>query len=97
MELSARDIDVLKEFFGKERLWRVTISASFARGLLGVSRDVDMIMEFNYPSDFGVTLASMKFALKGILKMVIDIETVNGVARSLAVYINSGRVLIFEE
>ncbi|MEJ0034034.1 MAG: hypothetical protein WDO15_28545 [Bacteroidota bacterium] len=97
MDFSGHDIDVLHAFFGKERLRRVTIRASFARGMLAVSRDVDMVMELNYPPDFGTALASVKFALKGILKLKIDIETVNGVARGLSVFINGGRVLIFEE
>jgi predicted nucleotidyltransferase len=97
MEFSGHDIDVLHAFFGRERLKRVTITASFARGVLAISRDVDMIMEFNYPPDFGLALASLKFALKGIVKLRIDIETVAGVARCLSVFINSGRVLIFEE
>jgi predicted nucleotidyltransferase len=97
MELSGHDIDVLRAFFGQERLKRVTITASFARGMLSVSRDVDMIIELNYPADLGPVLASMKFALRGILKLKVDAETVNGVARCLSVFLNNGRVLIFEE
>jgi predicted nucleotidyltransferase len=97
MELSGHDIDILRAFFGRERLRRVTINVSFARGLLSVSRDVDMIMELNYPSNFGATLASMKFALRGILKLKIEIETTNGVQRCLSAFMNNGRVLIFEE
>ncbi len=97
MEFSGRDIDLLHAFFGNERLKRVTIRASFSRGMLSVSRDVDVVMELEYPTGFGPVLASMKFALKGILKLKIDVETVNGVARCLSVFMNSGRVLIFEE
>ena len=97
MEFSGHDIDLLHAFFGGERLKRLTIRASFTRGMLAVSRDVDMIMEFNYPPDFGAALASMKFALKGTLKLKIDAETSNGVVRCLSVYLNSGRALIFEE
>ena len=80
-----------------ERLKKVVIKASFARGMFAVSRDVDMVMELNYPTDFGPVLASIKFALKGILKLKIDVETMNGVQRCLAVFINNRRVLIFEE
>lgn len=97
MEFSGQDIDVLNAFFGKEALKRITIRASFARGMLAISRDVDMVMELNYPPDFGTALASIKFALKGILKLKIDIETVNGVARCLSIFINDRRMLIFEE
>jgi len=97
MELSGYDISVLQEFLGKERLKRVTIRGSFARGMLAISRDVDMVVELNYPPDFGASLASIKFALKGIFKLRIDIETINGVQRCLSIFINSGRVLIFEE
>jgi len=97
MELSGRDIDVLSEFFGTERLQKLTIRGSFARGYLAISRDIEMIMEFYYPPDFGSVLAAMKFALKGILKLKIDIVTINGVEKSLSVFLNNSRVLIFEE
>lgn len=96
MEFSSHDIDLLHAFFGGEHLKRLTISASFSRGMLAVSRNVEVIMEFHYPPDFGATLASMKFALKGILKLKIEAETTSGVGRCLSVYLNSGRVLIFE-
>jgi predicted nucleotidyltransferase len=97
MEFSSLDIDLLRSFFGNERLKRVTITASFARGMLAVSRDVDMILELNYPPDIGPTLAAIKFALKGILKLKIDIETANGVNRCLSLFMNGRRLLIFEE
>jgi predicted nucleotidyltransferase len=97
MEFSSHDIDLLHSFFGKDRLRRVTITASFARGMLAISRDVDMIIELNYPPDFGTALASIKFALRGILKLKIDIETANGVSRCLSVFMNNRRMLIFEE
>ncbi|HEX8061297.1 MAG TPA: hypothetical protein VF473_10200 [Cyclobacteriaceae bacterium] len=97
VEFSGNDIELLQAFLGRERLKRLTIRASFARGMLAVSRDVDMIMEFNYPPDLGAALASMKFALKGILKLKIDVETSSGVGKCLSVFINGGRVLIFEE
>src|ERR1700750_3429106 len=97
MEFSSHDIDVLQSFFGKEQLKRITIQASFSRGMLSLSRDVDMIMELNSQPDFGTALASIKFALKGILKLKIDIETINGVARCLSVFMNGRRMLIFEE
>jgi predicted nucleotidyltransferase len=97
MELSGHDIDLLREFFGKDRLKLLTINISFSRGYLAVSRDVDMIIEFYYPSDFGSVLAAMKFAIRGILKLKIDIVTVNGVERSLSVYMKDKRLLIFEE
>jgi predicted nucleotidyltransferase len=97
MDLSGHDIDVLNAFFGTERLKRITITASFSRGVLAVSRDVDMIIELNHPPDFGTALASIRFALKGILKLKIDIETVSGVSRCLSVFINARRTLIFEE
>jgi hypothetical protein len=56
-----------------------------------------MLIELNYPTDFGPMLATLKFALRGILKLRIDIETVNGVSRCLSVFMNAKRVLIFEE
>lgn len=71
MELSGHDITLLHEFFTGDRLKKLTIRGSFSRGCLSVSKDVDMIMEFYYPSDFGSVLAAMKFALKGILKLRI--------------------------
>ena len=97
MDFSGHDIDVLHAFFGNEHLKRVTIRTSFARGMLAASRDVDMVMELNYPPDFGTALASIRFALKGILKVKIDIETVSSVSRCLSVFMNAERVLIFEE
>lgn len=97
MEFSAHEIGVLTEFFGTERLRRITITASFARGYLSVSKDVDMVMEFYYPSNFGAVLAAMKFALRGVLKLRIDIVTASNVERSLSIFINGKRVLIFEE
>lgn len=97
MEFSAHEIGVMNEIFGQQGLKRLTIRASFARGYLAVSEDVDMVMEFYYPSDFGAVLASMKFALKGILKLKIDVVTANDVERSLCIFVNGKRVLIFEE
>ena len=97
MELSGFDIDVLNAFLGKERLKRLTIRFSFARGPLSFSRNTDMIVEMNYPPSFGSALANLKFAMNGILKLRLDIETLNGVKKSLSVFINGQRVLIFEE
>ena len=97
MELSPLDIDMLNEFFGKESLKRITVRGSFARSIVSLSRDADMLFELNYPTSFGPALASMKFALSGILKLRIDIETVTGSQRCLSVLINDRRTLIFEE
>jgi len=97
MELSPLDIDLLNEFFGSEGLKRMTIKGSFAKSILSLTRDVDMLFELNYPASFGPVLASMKFALTGILKLRIDIETVTGTQRCLSVLINERRMLIFEE
>jgi predicted nucleotidyltransferase len=97
MELSPPDIDMLNEFFGKESLKRITIRGSFAKGMLSLSRDVDMLFELDYPAALGPVLASMKFALRGILRLHIDIETVSGVRRCISVFLNERRTLIFEE
>lgn len=65
--------------------------------MLSLTPDVDMTIELNYPRDFGPTLASIKFGIKGILKLRIDVETINGVRKCLSIFMNSNRVLIFEE
>lgn len=66
MELTGDDINVLKEFFGGDKLKRLMIRTSISKG--------EMIM-----------------------KLKIDVVTVNDVRRSLRLYISSSKILIFEK
>lgn len=96
MVLSARDIEVIKDYFVNKPVLKAYLFGSYARNTAVKESDVDILVDLDYSQHIGMGFVTMKLDLEEKLHKKIDLVSSNGISGYILPFINSDKKLIYE-
>src|ERR1700744_5973233 len=96
MQLSAKDIQVIKSYFSGKPVVKAYIFGSYSRNEAENDSDLDILVDLDYSKHIGLGFVQMQDDLQQKLNKKIDLVSSNGVSKYLLPFIEKDKVLIYE-
>ena len=96
MQLSANDIQVVKDYFSGQPVIKAYLFGSYSRNEAGKSSDVDILVDLDYSKHIGLGFVKMQADLQQKLKKKIDLVSSRAVSKYIQPFIEADKVLIYE-
>jgi predicted nucleotidyltransferase len=96
MQLSAKDIQVIKHYFSGKPVVKAYVFGSYSRNEAGNDSDIDILVDLDYSKHIGLGFVQMQDDLQQKLNKKIDLVSSNGVSKYLLPFIEKDKVLIYE-
>lgn len=96
MQLSANDIQIVKDYFQNQPVLKAYLFGSYSRNEANTDSDVDILVDLDYSKHIGLGFVRMQDELQRKLHKNIDLVSSNGVSAHLQPFINNDKVLIYE-
>ena len=97
MQLSANDLQTIKEYFKAQPVLKAYLFGSYSRYEADNSSDVDILVDLDYSKHIGLGFVKMREGLQDILHKNIDLVSSNAVSIHLKPFIEKDRILIYEK
>lgn len=95
MNLSASDIELMRNYFKTKPVLKAYLFGSYSRDEADEKSDVDILVELDYNKHIGLGFVQMQFDLQELLHKNIDLVSQNGLSKHIAPYINKDKQLIY--
>ena len=96
MELSAKNLELLKEYFKNQPVKKAFVFGSFARNEADENSDVDLLIDLDYTQRIGLKFIQMQLDLEEILQHKVDLISTTGVSTHIFSSITKDQKLIYE-
>lgn len=96
MQLSAKDIQVIKQYFSGKPVVKAYVFGSYSRNEAGNHSDIDILVDLDYSKHIGLGFVQMQDDLQQKLNKKIDLVSSNGVSKYILPFIEKDKVLIYE-
>lgn len=96
MQLSAKDIQVIKNYFSGKPVVKAYVFGSYSRNEAENDSDIDILVDLDYSKHIGLGFVQMQDDLQQKLNKKIDLVSSNGVSKYLLPFIEKDKVLIYE-
>lgn len=96
MQLSANDIQTVKEYFQGQPVLKAYLFGSYSRNQADSNSDIDILVDLDYSKHIGLGFVKMQGDLEEILHKHIDLVSSNAVSVHLKPFIEKDRMLIYE-
>lgn len=96
MQLSASDIQIVKEYFTKQPVLKVYLFGSYSRNEANADSDIDLLVDLDYSRHVGLHFVTMQGELEQMLKKKVDLVSSGGLSRYIKPFIDHDKVLIYE-
>lgn len=96
MQLSANDIQIVKDFFSGQPVKKAYLYGSFARNEADSNSDVDILVDLDYSKHIGLAFITMQAELQQKLQKKIDLISSKAVSKYIKPFIEKDKVLIYE-
>ncbi len=96
MQLSANDIQVVKDYFSGQPIKKAYLFGSFARNEADSDSDVDILVDLDYSKHIGLTFITMQSELQQKLQKKIDLISSKALSKYIKPFIEKDKVLIYE-
>jgi uncharacterized protein len=96
MQLSANDIEVIKEYFTGQPVIKAYLFGSYSRNEADKDSDVDILVDLDYTSHIGLGFVSMQQTLQEKLHKKVDLISSKAVSNHIKPFIETDKVLIYE-
>ena len=96
MQLSANDIQVVKDYFSGQPVKKAYLFGSFARNEADCDSDVDILVDLDYSKHIGLAFITMQSELQQKLQKKIDLISSKAVSKYIKPFIEKDKVLIYE-
>ncbi|MEI9912569.1 MAG: nucleotidyltransferase domain-containing protein [Bacteroidota bacterium] len=96
MELSLKEIQVIKEYFSNQPVLKAFLFGSYGRKSADNNSDVDILVELDYSQHIGFGFVSIKDGLEKKLHRKVDLVSSNAVSKYILPFINKDKQLIYE-
>jgi len=96
MNLTASEIDKIKQFFQDKPVKKVYLFGSYARGEADENSDVDLLIDWDYSKQIGWEYAGWWEEIKALLNKDVDFVSIKYVSPLIEKYINNDKILIYE-
>lgn len=95
MQLSAKQLDIIRHYFAGQPVLRAYLFGSFGRGEATQESDIDLLVELDYEQIFGLEFVQMQTDLENLLARKIDLVSANGLSKYIAPVIHKEKQLIY--
>ena len=96
MQLSAKDIQVIKNYFSGKPVVKAYVFGSYSRNEAENDSDIDILVDLDYSKHIGLGFVQMQDHLQQKLNKKIDLVSSSGVSKYLLPFIEKDKVLIYE-
>lgn len=96
MQLSANDIQVVKDYFSGQPVIKAYLFGSHSRNEAQMDSDVDILVDLDYSKHIGLGFVQMQTDLQQKLKRKIDLVSSKAVSKYLKPFIEKDKILIYE-
>lgn len=96
MQLSAKDIQIVKDYFSGQPVIKAYLFGSFSRNEAGNDSDVDILVDLDYSKHIGLGFITMQSELQQKLQKKIDLVSSKAVSKFIQPFIDKDKVLIYE-
>ena len=96
MQLSANDIQIVKDFFSGQPVLKAYLFGSYSRDDADDNSDVDILVDLDYSKHIGLGFITMRSELQEKLQKKIDLVSSKGVSKHIKPFIEKDKVLIYE-
>jgi predicted nucleotidyltransferase len=96
MQLSAKDIQIVKDYFSGQPVIKAYLFGSFSRNEAENDSDVDILVDLDYSKHIGLGFITMQSDLQQKLHKKIDLISSKAVSKFIQPFIDRDKVLIYE-
>lgn len=96
MQLSAKDIQIVKDYFSGKPVIKAYLFGSYSRGKADKNSDVDILVDLDYSKHIGLGFVTMQSELQQKLQKKIDLISSRAVSKYIKPFIEKDKVLIYE-
>ncbi len=96
MQLSASDIQIVKDYFSGQPVIKAYLFGSYSRNEAGQNSDVDILVDLDYSKHIGLGFVKMQSDLQLKLKKKIDLVSSKAISKYIYPFIEKDKVLIYE-
>lgn len=95
MELSAKNLELVKEYFKNQPVKKAYVFGSFARNEADEYSDVDLLIDLDYTQRIGLKFIQMQLDLEEILQHKVDLISTTSVSPHILSSITKDQKLIY--
>ncbi|MFD2864866.1 nucleotidyltransferase family protein [Mucilaginibacter antarcticus] len=96
MQLSANDIQIVKDYFSGQPVIKAYLFGSFARNEAERDSDVDILVDLDYSKHIGLGFVTMQAELQQMLHKKVDLVSSKAVSKHIQPFITKDKILIYE-
>lgn len=96
MQLSAGDIQIVRDYFSGQPVIKAYLFGSYSRNEADDNSDVDILVDLDYTKHIGLGFVKMQDDLQQKLQKKIDLVSSKAVTKFLKPFIEKDKVLIYE-
>jgi len=96
MQLSANDIQIIKDYFSGQPVIKAYVFGSYSRNEADQNSDVDILVDLDYSKHIGLGFVEMQLDLQHKLQKKIDLVSSKAVSKYIRPFIEDDKVLIYE-
>jgi len=96
MQLKAKDIQIIRDYFIDKPVLRAYLFGSYSRNDADENSDIDILVDLDYSEHIGLGFVQMKLDLEQRLQKSVDLVSSQGVSKRLLPYIDKDKKLIYE-
>jgi len=96
MQLSANDIQIIKDYFTRQPVIKAYLFGSYSRNEADNDSDVDILVDLDYSNHIGLGFIAMQQTLQEKLQKRVDLISSKAVSNHIKPFIDTDKVLIYE-
>jgi len=96
MQLSANDIQIVKDYFSGQPVIKAYLFGSYSRNEADVNSDVDILVDLDYSEHIGLGFVTMQSELQQKLHKKIDLISSKAISKYIKPFVEQDKVLIYE-
>jgi predicted nucleotidyltransferase len=96
MQLSANDIQIVKDYFSGQPVIKAYLFGSYSRGEADKNSDIDILVDLDYSKHIGLGFVTMQSELQQKLQKKIDLISSKAVSKYIKPFIEKDKILIYE-
>jgi predicted nucleotidyltransferase len=96
MQLTASDIQIIKDYFSGQPVIKAYVFGSYSRDEAGKDSDVDILVDLDYSKHIGLGFVEMQSPLADRLKKKIDLISLKAISKYISPFIEKDKILIYE-
>jgi len=96
MQLSANDIQIVKDYFSGQPVIKAYLFGSYSRNEADSNSDVDILVDLDYSEHIGLGFVTMQSELQQKLQKKIDLVSSKAVSKYIKPFVEQDKILIYE-